>query len=285
METVGSVYQKFITNLSDDYEPNEARQVASIVFENTLGLSRIDLATKGNSALSDGDLNELNNILSELLMGMPVQYIIGHVWFHELKLKVNENVLIPRRETEELVEWIIRDVKSQPETIIDYCTGSGCIALALKKAFPAARVIGIDLSERALEVAAENARINSIDVEWIRMNVLENDSALSADIIVSNPPYVMLSEGSLMSDRVRKFEPYQALFVEDIDPLAFYRRISSLSLKNSAKMAVIYYEINEAMGLKISELHSQLGFTDYLIKKDLQEKDRFFKTSLPEHSL
>ncbi len=285
MNTVGAVYRKFIEALSGDYDSDEARQVTNIVFEKNLGLRRIDITLEEQTVIQDERITELNDILSKLKTGMPVQYIFGHVWFHGLKLKVNGNVLIPRRETEELADWIIKDFKTPPKTIIDYCTGSGCIALALKKAFPHSRVIGVDVSKGALDLAMENARMNSLDVEWICTDILNSDPGISADLIVSNPPYVLKKESSLMPDRVKKFEPSLALFVENNDPLVFYHRISSLSMKNSPEKALIYYEINEAMGKEISELHSHLGFTEYWIKKDMQEKDRFLKAVLPAHSL
>ena len=285
MNTVGSTYQNFIKDLETHYEPDEARAVTSMVFEQVAGLSRIDITIKSDQFFESSDLDKLKRMLTELKTGKPIQYITGYTWFLGNKIFVNENVLIPRRETEELVDWIVRDIKSSPKIIVDYCTGSGCIAIALKKIFPDAQVIGIDISEKALEVASGNASINSVNVEWIQSDLLSVRTDIKADLIVSNPPYVLNNERKSMPDRVKKFEPAKALFVPDNDPLIFYRQISKLALKYCPVGAMIYYEINEVMGKEISDLHSQLGYTDYILKKDMQEKDRFFKASLPALSL
>lgn len=285
MNTVGFVFKNFISGLRSGYDSDEARTVAAMVFDHTLGMSRVEITAKSRAAVSETDMARLDSMLSDLQTGKPVQYIIGYTWFQGMKISVNQHVLIPRRETEELVDWIIRDVKFLPKTIVDYCTGSGCIAIALKKAFPTARVIGVDVSGNALSVASGNAKQYSMNIEWLNGDLLNDDLALEADLVVSNPPYVRESESSVMTDRVKKFEPYRALFVPDNNPLVFFKRISASVMKHSPVGSVIYYEINEAMGREISVLHSQMGFTDFTLQQDLQEKDRFFKAFLPAHSL
>ena len=252
MNTVGSTYQNFIKDLETHYEPDEARAVTSMVFEQVAGLSRIDITIKSDQFFESSDLDKLKRMLTELKTGKPIQYITGYTWFLGNKIFVNENVLIPRRETEELVDWIARDIKSSPKIIV---------------------------------VASGNASINSVNVEWIQSDLLSVRTDIKADLIVSNPPYVLNNERKSMPDRVKKFEPAKALFVPDNDPLIFYRQISKLALKYCPVGAMIYYEINEVMGKEISDLHSQLGYTDYILKKDMQEKDRFFKASLPALSL
>jgi release factor glutamine methyltransferase len=285
MNTVGSVYNDFLSGLSSEYDAEEARSIAAIAFEHVLKLSRIELTTKKDFVIPNAEFTRLNTFLLDLKTGKPVQYITGEVFFQGMYLLVNEHVLIPRRETEELVDLIMREVIDPPKTIIDFCTGSGCIALALKQAFPESNVIGVDISEKALEVAQVNAERNSLKVEWLNFDVLTTQFDFTADLIVSNPPYILQKEKGSMLRRVKNFEPLQALFVPDNDALVFYKSISRWALRNVVNQGLIYYEFNEALGDELAELHSQLGFSDYHIKKDLQGKDRFFKAVVPSRSL
>jgi release factor glutamine methyltransferase len=280
VDTIGSYYRFFCSSLVN-YEKEEAGIVASLVFEHELGLNRIDLTLRSDDGIDHAKRMRLDTLLEALKRNVPVQYVLGETWFYGMRLEVNSHVLIPRRETEELVETIVRKTKSDPKIIIDFCTGSGCIALAMKKSFPGTEVIGIDVSEEALNVARRNAVSNSLQVSFEKINILKNFPDVKAGIVVSNPPYVLFSERSAMDPRVTEFEPDIALFVQNDNPLIFYRRISELSMVHSPG-AEIYYEINEMMGKEISELHSQLGFTNYEILKDLQGKDRFFRGRIPQ---
>jgi release factor glutamine methyltransferase len=279
VNTIGSYFRYFVSSLND-YDETEARSVAAIAFEYVMGLRRIDLTIRSEETLNEDKQKKLNIILSELKAGKPIQHITNEAWFYGMKLFVNEHVLIPRRETEELVELIVRDTKETPDVILDFCTGSGCIALALKKAFPGSVVKGFDVSEMALNVARKNAKENSLDVEWIECDLLNNFPNEKADLIVSNPPYVLRSETTSLAARVKNHEPHVALFVPDNDPLVFYRTISNQSVIHSPG-AHLYYEINEILGKEISELHSQMKFTNPEILKDMQGKDRFFRGVVP----
>jgi release factor glutamine methyltransferase len=281
MSTVGEVVSGYHNRLSILYEKNEAEKITSMVFEHVIGFNRLDMTLKSTESIAQKHEEQFNRILKELETGKPVQYILGDTWFHGLKLHVNKHVLIPRRETEELVDWIISESNRPPETIIDFCTGSGCIALALKKAFPAARVIAVDISHDALEIAGANAISNSLAIEFIEADILNYSLEMSADLVVSNPPYVLNAEQEKMNAGVLEFEPGLALFVSENDPLIFYRRISEWALLNMKPGGKIYFEINEMMGKEISDLHSQFGFKEYTLKRDLQEKERFFKAVIP----
>jgi release factor glutamine methyltransferase len=277
MRTVSSIYREYLSRLRVSYDDAEAQKIASIIFDHVLQFSRLDIAVRRTEIIDSNLAKDLDRILDELETGKPVQYVTGHVNFRGLELHVNESVLIPRPETEELIGWVIADQKKPPELIVDFCTGSGCIALALKAAFPEAAVTGTDVSQMALDVARGNAERLSLDVRFIHSDVFDSDPEWPADIVISNPPYVLCSEEHLMDSRVKDFEPRQALFVHDNDPLVFYKRISEWSLRHAAPGAKIYYEINEAMGKEISDLHSLHGFKDVILKKDLKDKDRFLR--------
>lgn len=226
-------------------------------------------------------------IAERLLSGEPVQYVLGEAWFRDLRLKVDKRVLIPRPETEELVEWIIQDgVRSSSSTsdedvgplILDIGTGSGCIALALKKELPDAEVFGIDISYKALDVASANAEHLGLEVRWLEMDVIKDWGWLPpSDIIVSNPPYVLRSEEASLADNVRKFEPRQALFVPDDDPLLFYDTLAVMASELLQPGGRIYVETHADMAQRVAELFRNEGLTDIVIRKDLSGKDRMVR--------
>ena len=280
VETVGDVYSRFRSQLSKSYEPNEEEQITVLAFEHVMNYRRIDLSLNKNEKLDENHLKSFDKILTALNTGKPIQYVLGNSWFYGMNLMVNKHVLIPRQETEELVDWIVKDIKAslqKPSTILDICTGSGCIALALKKEFPEIKVIAIDNSEKALEVARYNAIKENLEIKFIQMDALNINLDIHPDIIVSNPPYVLNSEKEGMDQRVTEYEPSSALFVPDDDSLIFYRNIAEWGNKFLLHGGNIYFEINEKMGKAISELHSQLGYLELIIKKDLPGKDRMFR--------
>ncbi len=280
METVGDVYSRFRSQLSKSYEANEEEQITVLAFEHVMNYRRVDVSLNKDERLGENHIKSFDKILAALNTGKPIQYVLGNSWFYGINLMVNKHVLIPRQETEELVEWIVKDIKSmskKPSVILDVCTGSGCIALALKKEYPEIKIIAIDISEKALEVARYNAIKENLEIKFIHMDALKISLDIYPDIIVCNPPYVMKSEKADMHQRVTDYEPSAALFVPDEDPLLFYRNISSWGLRFLKTEGRIYFEINERMGNEIIGLHSELGFSESEIKKDLPGKDRMFR--------
>ena len=280
METVGEVYSRFRLQLSKSYEPNEEEQITVLAFEHVMNYRRVDVSLNKDVRLGENHVKSFDKILSALNTGKPIQYVLGNSWFYGINLMVNKHVLIPRQETEELVDWIVKDIKSlskKPSVILDVCTGSGCIALALKKEFPEIKIIAIDISEKALEVARYNAIKENLEIKFIHMDALKISLDIYPDIIVCNPPYVMKSEKAEMHQRVTDYEPSAALFVPDDDPLLFYKNVSGWGLRFLKQEGRIYFEFNERMGKEITELHSGLGYSESEIKKDLPGKDRMFR--------
>ena len=223
---------------------------------------------------------QINEIVSELNTGRPIQYILGYTYFCDLKIRVSEKTLIPRPETEEMVYTIINHCKEPPAHILDIGTGSGCIALALKNRYSEAEIKGIDISTEALQVASENGHKNQLDVEWISGDILNEDSWKNFevfDLIVSNPPYVTNNERSMMHPNVLKFEPCNALFVEDGNPLLFYRAIGDLGMKKLNETGSLCVEINERLGSETSHILKTTGFSRVTILKDIHEKERFIR--------
>lgn len=259
--------------LAPTYGAREAGSMARLLLEH-LGIDRARQLA-GEIPPKD-DRKWLEQALEKILDHVPIQHILGTVMFYDCELKVNPHVLIPRNETEELVDLVVRENSGNPE-ILDIGTGSGCIAIALKKAFPESTVKACDISEEALNVAKENAERNEADVRFHHIDVLHLASIPgSSDIIVSNPPYVMQKERVAIDRRVVDFEPENALFVSDEDPLVFYRRICELATRHLPDGGQVYFEINEALGPDVKFLMGQTGFTTE-IKQDLNGKDRFAK--------
>jgi release factor glutamine methyltransferase len=236
------------------------------------------LALQPESAFSEKQIENWNAILAKLQQEIPIQYILGKTHFYGLDFEVDENVLIPRQETEELVEWIITNQQTNKPTnqqILDIGTGSGCIAISLAKNLPAAKVSAIDVSEHALSVAKKNADLNQVDVTFIHQNILETeDLQATFDIIVSNPPYVRNLEKAEIKKNVLEHEPHLALFVEDHDALIFYRKIAELAQKNLKENGQLYFEINQYLGKEMVDLLELMGFVEVALRKDIYCNDR-----------
>jgi len=221
---------------------------------------------------------QINAFVADIRSGLPIQYILGQTDFCELKIKVDKRVLIPRPETEEMVEHIKTGSRDSVQRIIDLGTGSGCIALALKKHFTEAEVWGADLSQEALAVAKENGIKNSIQVSWVKLDLRNPhtlEESIHFDLVVSNPPYVMESERKIMARNVLDFEPESALFVEDKDPLIFYRAIAAFCKNYLTDRGEIWVEINEQFGKECTNLFQKEGFSKVRVIKDIHEKDRY----------
>lgn len=257
-----------------------------ILTEYLHNLRRIDLVLNPNFEISDADYQKWEVIISELKTEKPIQYITGEAWFYGLRFEVNENTLIPRPETEELVEWIIESQKDSKSTnqleILDIGTGTGCIPISLKKNIPNANVSAIDVSEEAIEVAKRNANSNEAVISFILKNILETENLEQQyyDIIVSNPPYVRNLEKEEISKNVLAYEPHLALFVEDNDALLFYRKIAQLAKDNLTENGQLFFEINQYLGKETVLLLEQLGFQNIELKKDFKGNDRMIKCSL-----
>lgn len=269
----------FIDELSSIYDKMEAESFFYLILENLHQLKRIDLALNPDFEISEYDKVKWESILSELKTQKPIQYILGETEFYGLKFKVDENVLIPRPETEELVELIISKYKNQDASkklkILDIGTGSGCIPISLKKNLPNAEVFTIDISENALKVAKENAKLNGVEVNFIQKSIFEiEDLERQFDIIVSNPPYVRMLEKEEIKTNVLKYEPHLALFVEDNDALIFYRKIALLAKKNLNQNGSLFFEINQYLGKETAYLLGSFGFKNILLIKDVYGNDR-----------
>lgn len=267
--------------LEDIYNRNEIRTLLQMMFEHFLGWSVAHLLVSKNATINQSDLLKLNFAIKDLRHGKPIQYIIGSTEFCNLTLSVSPHTLIPRPETAELVYLIAdKEKERQPQYILDLCTGSGCIAIALAKAFPAAKVFASDISAEALAVAKKNAECNKADVSFVIADILreENPAGESYDIIVSNPPYVREMEKVMMNRNVLDYEPHIALFVPDGDPLMFYRHIAEFASKHLRTGGKLYLEINEALGNETAALLEKQGYRP-IIHKDSFGKDRMIEAA------
>lgn len=278
--TIKNYKDTFKKELLPIYDEQETDSFFYIILEKIHNLKRIDLALNPETPMDGVHLKQWKSILSDLKIEKPIQYILGETEFCGLRFEVNENTLIPRPETEELVELIIKKEgrgkrKEGKVKILDIGTGSGCIAISIAKNIPTAEVFAIDVSEKALATARSNAELNDVNVTFLLKNILETEDLGSRfDIIVSNPPYVRNLEKAEIKSNVLEYEPHLALFVEDNDALLFYRKIAQLAIKNLAPNGKLYFEINQYLGKETVELLESLGFKDIELKKDIYGNDR-----------
>ncbi len=292
---------QFIQALSAIYDEGEAESFFYLILEEKKQLKRIDLALQPDLVFSEEEISIWNAILEQLKLEIPVQYLLGKTHFYGLEFEVNENVLIPRPETEELVEWIVQSQKLEVRSeklevgsqklesnklkILDIGTGSGCIAISLAKNIPNAEVFAIDVSEKALATAQKNAVMNQVEVYFIKTDILNiNDLEelptsnfqlpTQFDIIVSNPPYVRNLEKEEIKKNVLDNEPHLALFVEDDNALIFYRKIAELAQKNLSPNGQLYFEINQYLGKEMISLLESMNFKNVELRKDIYGNDR-----------
>ena len=270
---------KFIEALEPIHGVDEAESFFYLILEDKFQMKRLDLALDPAFEFSAEAINIWQELVIQLKQEIPIQYLLGTTEFFGLPFTVNDNVLIPRPETEELVDWIIQEdkkIERQKEIkILDIGTGSGCIAISLAKNIPNAIVFAIDVSAKALEVAKKNGEINKVSVTFLEKNILETDDLLEQfDIIVSNPPYVRNLEKVEIKKNVLDNEPHLALFVDDFDALIFYRKIASLATKNLKQGGQLFFEINQYLGKEMVALLHENGFESVSLRKDIYGNDR-----------
>ena len=286
---VRDIRKYYCEQLCSIYDNDEANAMILILLEHYFNITRVKMALEPDMRLSESEMLTFHFAVKDLLKNKPIQYIIGETEFCDLKFKVNENVLIPRPETSEMIYKIVnrqRTTDNRQLSILDIGTGSGCIAISLAKQIPNSKVYALDISEKALEVAKENAINNDAEVAFIHNDILslKNKIETKFDIIVSNPPYVRELEKAEMRDNVLNWEPHNALFVSDNDPLIFYRNILEFAKNNLKQNGEIWFEINEYLGKEMTDLCKEYGFSDVEIFKDFRGKERALKTTrLQDH--
>ena len=276
---LNAIKNKFITSLIEIYDEQEAEQLFFIALEEVLGWKRIDYVLNKTFELSAEKANEFEQVLQFLIAEKPIQYIFNKAYFYGLDFYVDENTLIPRQETEELVEWILDTIAKQPNKtwrILDIGTGSGCIPIALAKFGKNVKITSLDVSENALEVAKKNALENQVDIQFLHQSILDTVLLSEYDLIVSNPPYVRNLEKVEIKNNVLQHEPHLALFVEDNDPLIFYRKIVSLAQQSLTESGYLFFEINQYLGKETLELFNK-HFIDVELRKDFVGNDRMIR--------
>lgn len=277
---VKDIRNHYYEQLCSVYDKDESNAMILILLKHYFNIDRVKMALEPNLRLSESEILKIHFAVKDLLKNKPIQYIIGKTEFCDLKFKVNESVLIPRPETSELVRLIVNSRQpSAISNIIDIGTGSGCIAISLAKVFPHSQVYAMDISEKALTTAKENAIDNNVNVTFIHDDILSlrDNIERKFDIIVSNPPYVRELEKAEMRDNVLKWEPHNALFVTDDNPLIFYRSILEFAKEYLNENGEIWFEINEFLRKEMTSLCKEFGYSDVKIFKDFRDKERFMK--------
>jgi release factor glutamine methyltransferase len=273
MNKLVNIIPKFLSEINN-FSRREVASFAYLSIEKILGYSKSDCIIHSNKKLTNDNIISFENIISDLKQNIPIQYILGEAHFYDLKFKVNSSTLIPRGETEELVQYIlIHDFTS----VLEIGTGSGCIAISIAKNSNS-KITAIDNSLEALEIAKCNAILNSVKINFVLSDVFNFSDTKKYDLIVSNPPYVLESEKKLMDKNVLDYEPHNALFVSDNDPLVYYNEIAKIATNNLNKNGLLFFEINENYSKQIIELLSNLNFVDIELKKDINGRDRIIKS-------
>ena len=278
--TIQQAYLQLLQQLSTLYDKRESGNIADLVTEKVAGLRKVDRIVYKDTIISPEQQNLISKITTQLLQHKPVQYAIEEAWFMGMKLWVNEQVLIPRPETEELVNWIIKDIQNNENKgvlILDIGTGSGCIPIAIKRQIPQTSLTAIDISEGALQVAKMNSVTQNVLIDCQQLDLFDEATWQQLghfDIIVSNPPYIRKSESLSMRKNVLNYEPHLALFVSDNDPLLFYKKIATFGKTHLIHTGTIYVEINEELAQEVVTVFQKKGFSNVEIKKDMQGKDR-----------
>jgi release factor glutamine methyltransferase len=273
MNKLVNIIPKFLSEINN-FSRREVASFAYLSIEKILGYSKSDCIIHSNQELTNDNIISFENIISDLKQNIPIQYILGEAHFYDLKFKVNSSTLIPRGETEELVQYILlHDFIS----VLEIGTGSGCIAVSIAKNSNS-KITAIDNSLEALEIAKSNAILNSVKINFVLSDIFNFSDTKKYDLIVSNPPYVLESEKKLMDKNVLDYEPHNALFVSNNDPLVYYKEIAKIATNNLNKNGLLFFEINENYSKQIIELLSNLNFVDIELKKDINGRDRIIKS-------
>ncbi|HEY0298760.1 MAG TPA: peptide chain release factor N(5)-glutamine methyltransferase [Arachidicoccus sp.] len=283
MSSIKEVSQDLVSALQSIYNRREAMLIGEMVMEKATNLSKIERLLRKDELLDLNSLRQITAYKIQLLQARPIQYVLGQAWFLQMPFFVQEGVLIPRPETEELVQWIIDSHSPSSQTIVDIGTGTGAIAIGLKKYFPDATIFGMDISKEALQIAEKNAENLGFDINFREMDILDQSNWQSfpkVDIIVSNPPYICERERVEMDANVLLFEPEAALFVPNDQPLLFYEAITNFALQKLNRNGWLYFEINEAFGGEMEKLLRDSNFQKVELKQDLQAKDRMVRAQL-----
>lgn len=277
MTTLKQLLDASRSRLTPVYGGSEASWLLRITMEHLKGWNQVELLMRADKEVSDFTVTRVNEIIDRLLAYEPIQYIFGDTYWHGITLKVSPAVLIPRPETEELVDMIIKDNPRPDMKVLDVCTGSGCIAVALAKFMNFPEVTAIDISEQAIAVAKENASLQKVKVDFSTADALDLGSTLAEkyDIIVSNPPYVMDKEKSTMEANVLDHEPAIALFVPDSDPLKFYKAIADYAKNALTEGGRLYFELNPLTADSLKDWMLQSGWRDVSLLPDMHAKTRF----------
>ncbi len=289
--TIQSVFAFYKKELSDIYSESELQNITRWVLENQLKINSVESISKSDTRINESDLVKLEQMCFDLKKHMPIQYVLGESEFYGLKFKVNQHVLIPRPETEELVEKVISNHCRLPTAscILDIGTGSGCIPISIKKNIPLASVYALDISEVSLDVAKHNAKQNGTEINFFRADILQENvteiilsqtGGEKLDVIISNPPYVLNSEKESLHKRVSAFEPHLALFVDDNDPILFYRKIAALSQKTLKKSGKIYFECHTNYTQSVQQMLVSSGFNSVYTHADMSGLARFTEASV-----
>ncbi|MBN8850911.1 MAG: protein-(glutamine-N5) methyltransferase, release factor-specific [Sphingobacteriales bacterium 50-39] len=275
--------RELLARLIPIYGEREAAQIGDLVMENITGKRKIDRLLNKDVMLSPFQTDIFHQYIFGLSKNQPVQYVLRESWFCGMKFYVDQHVLIPRPETEELVEWVTSESTDTPLSILDVGTGSGCIAISLKKKLPAATVHACDISPDALTVARRNAADLEADVDFQLMDILDSrqrEYLPTLDLIVSNPPYIPLRDKSSMSPHVVEYEPHIALFVKDEDPVVFYQAIAQLGRERLSPTGALYAEIHEDLAGQVVAAFKKAGYQNIVVKQDMQGKDRMIKATM-----
>ena len=273
MQKIRDIVDYFKSELSDIYSYRENISLAYIVIEDIFGYNRSESIINANKEIRLNEIKKINNIIFELKNNKPIQYILGSTNFYGIKIKVNENTLIPRPETEELVDWILKD---DFNSMLDIGTGTGCIPIAIAKNKDV-KIYALDKSKNALKIAKENSRINNVNINFIEVDIFKFNESLNFDLIVSNPPYILKSKIDSMSSNVVDYEPHEALFVNDKDPLVFFKQISKIAIQMLNSNGKLYFEINEDYATEIKLILNEFGFVDIQLKNDINDRNRMLR--------
>ena len=279
--TIKAVITYVRSELADFYPAPELNSMLYIMLEKFFDVSKKELMLGMEKRLSESELLKIIYAVKDLKKHQPLAYILGEWEFFELNFIVNEHTLIPRPETEELVQLIIKENKLSNPTILDIGTGSGCIAISLKATIPNSQVFAYDVSKEALAVAKQNANKNNVEITFKEVNILNNkeDLTFRFDVIVSNPPYIPVKDKDSMDKNVLDYEPHLALFVENEQPLTFYIAIAEFAKKHLVNNGKLYFEIHEGLGNEVKKLLKMKGFTNVEIVDDMNGKNRMVKCS------